>query len=360
MSQESLTWLNSNTLIGFTDRRGTAWHWRAEEQGERSNHYPGAIPVPDVQDRLFAWTAETRRVAVETPCGLAGMTHSHYGAPMRWQVVKDRQAICRSDDDTVMGIFGPGYTRHQYREWLLTTVADLLDDDLAISSAGLLRAGAIAWVEVSMPDTITTPEGVAFRPNLLATTSFDGSIATTYKRTVTDTVCDNARELALTESGQEFKVKHSRNSHAQLGPARQALAMVHTLAEDFAQEVARLCQVEVTQSQWKAFLDAHVPRVHTTTGLPLIGRSQTMAVTKRDSLTTLYRSDPRVSPWAGTAHGVLQAVNTYEHHEGVVRGERAERNGLKTITGDFGRLDRKTWNILQDILGRPDLVCQTA
>ncbi len=51
-----------------------------------------------------------------------------------------------------------------------------------------------------MPDTITTPEGVAFRPNLLATTSFDGSIATTYKRTVTDTMCDNTRELALSES----------------------------------------------------------------------------------------------------------------------------------------------------------------
>jgi hypothetical protein len=68
-----------------------------------------------------------------------------------------------------MGVFGPGYVRHQYREWLLRTVADLLDDDPAISSAGLLRGGAVAWVEVSMPDTITTPEGVAFRPNLLAT-----------------------------------------------------------------------------------------------------------------------------------------------------------------------------------------------
>ena len=157
---------------------------------------------------------------------------------------------------------------------------------------------------------------MAFRPNLLATTSFDGSIATTYKRTVTDTVCDNTRGLALSEQGQEFKVKHSRNSHTQLGPARQALAMVHTLADDFAQEVARLCRVEVTQSQWKAFLDAHIPRVHTTTGLLLTGRSLTSADRKRDTLARLYRSDPRVSPWAGTAHGVLQAVNTYEHHEG--------------------------------------------
>jgi hypothetical protein len=58
-----------------------------------------------------------------------------------------------SDDDTVMGVFGSGYVRHQHSEWLLTTVADLLDDDLAISSAGLLRGGAVAWVEVSIPET---------------------------------------------------------------------------------------------------------------------------------------------------------------------------------------------------------------
>ena len=106
---------------------------------------------------------------------------------------------------------------HQYREWLVGTVANILDDDLSISSAGLLREGAVAWVEVSVPESITTPEGVEFRPNLLATTSFDGSIATTFKRTVTDVVCDNTREAALAEKGQAYKVKHSRNSHAQLG-----------------------------------------------------------------------------------------------------------------------------------------------
>jgi len=353
MSKESLQWLNSNTLIGCTDKRGTAWHWRSEEQGDRSNHYPGAIPVPDVQDRLFGWTAESRRLAVEVEADRASMTHlSKDGQPRRWAVVADRQAICRSDDDTVMGIFGPGYTRHQYREWLLTTVADLLDDDLVISSAGLLRGGAIAWVEVSMPDTITTPEGVAFRPNLLATTSFDGSIATTYKRTVTDTVCDNTRELALSETGQEVKVKHSRHSRTQLGPARQALALVHTLGDEFTAEVAQLCATTVTPAQWQRFLDAKVPQVDAT-GQALTGRALTLAGTKRDTLAGLYRTDPRVAPWAGTAHGVLQAVSTYDQHQATVRGSRAERNSLKTITGDFGRLDRQSWRTLQPLLAQP-------
>ena len=251
MSRETLTHLNTSTLIGNTDDRGHAWHYRAEEQGEESNHYPGPVPIEDAQRRLFAWTAQSRPLAVEVPSDLEAMSHlTEDGAPARWVVIEDRQAICRSDDDRVMGIFSSGYERHQYAQWLLSTVADILDDDLAISSAGLLRDGSVAWVEVSVPETITTPEGVAFRPNLLATTSFDGSIATTFKRTITDVVCDNTRDLALGEVGQQFKVKHSRNSQARLAPAREALALIHTMGDAFAAEVATLCSTAVGSGDW--------------------------------------------------------------------------------------------------------------
>ena len=227
MSRESLTWLNTNTLIGFTAKRGHAWHWRAEEQGDASNHYPGAIPMADVQDRLFHWEAESRRLAVEVQRRCLSDDPPHRrrhaslldcrGGQAGHLPLRRHRRHC--DGHLRPRLHPPPVPRlaadHRRRP---------ADDDLAISSAGLLREGAIAWVEVSMPETITTPEGVAFRPNLLATTSFDGSIATTYKRTVTDTVCDNTRELALSESGQEFKIKHSRNSRLQLAPARQALA----------------------------------------------------------------------------------------------------------------------------------------
>ena len=73
--------------------------------------------MTDVQDRLFAWTAESRRLAVELDANLASVTHvSDDASPKRWAVVPDKQAISRSDDGTVMGTSGPGYTRHQYRE----------------------------------------------------------------------------------------------------------------------------------------------------------------------------------------------------------------------------------------------------
>ncbi len=353
MSNETLQHLNTQTLIGHTDARGVAWHYRAEDQGAEPNHYPGPIPVADVARRLFAWHAECRPLAVERPADIATMTHvDEAGLPVRWVAVDARRAVVRSDrsDGAVMGVFTDAYVPHQYQEWLLTSVANILDNTLSISSAGLLKEGAVAWVEVSVPESITTPEGVAFRPNLLATTTFDGSLATTYKRTVTAVVCDNTRAAALGESGQQVKVRHSRHSALKLGSARQALAMVHTTAEDFAAEVAQLCATPVTPVSWARFLDAWVPRT-TPTGAPLTGKALTLAERKRDQLSSLYRWDDRVAPWAGTAQGVLQAVNTYEHHERPVRGtSRSARNMLRTVTGDFDAVDTAAWRTLSLVL----------
>ena len=131
MSRETMQHLNTHTLIGNTAQRGTAWHYRAEEQGEESNHYPGPIPVEDVERRLFRWEAVSRRIAVEIPAdvddddpprparlpGPLGPGRRPAGhLPLRHR---------RRDGD-----LRPGYEMHQYREWLLSTVANILDDDL--------------------------------------------------------------------------------------------------------------------------------------------------------------------------------------------------------------------------------------
>src|SRR3954466_6274520 len=92
MSNETLQHLNTNTLIGNTDARGHAWHYRAEEQGDETDHYPGPIPVVDVERRLFSWEAVSRRVAVEVPASAVEMTHlSADGSPARWAQVDEKQ-----------------------------------------------------------------------------------------------------------------------------------------------------------------------------------------------------------------------------------------------------------------------------
>jgi phage/plasmid-like protein (TIGR03299 family) len=357
MSKETIEWLNTQTLIGFTEKRGTAWHYRADEQGDEPNHYPGAIPVEDVERRLFHWEALSRPVATTLPCDLtdpamAGIDDD--GMPYKLLWIEGEQRMVRPDTEAVFGNFKSGYQGHQYREWLLDNVATILDDDLGISSAGLLREGAQAWVEISVPDTITTPQGVTFRPNLLAVTSFDGSLATSYGRKVTNTVCDNTMASALGEKDQKIKFKHTRYSALQVGQAREALAMVYTLADDYMAQLDRLEAVKVSEVAWKKFLDAHVltdDNGNVRTWAELKGRSKTMATNKWEGLNRLYAHDQRVAPWAGTAIGVVQAVNTYVHHEGIVRGAtRPERNMASAIEGKFDALDQDTLDTLMSVL----------
>jgi phage/plasmid-like protein (TIGR03299 family) len=354
MSQETIADLNTNTLIGCVATRGQAWHYRAADQGAQSNHYDGYVPVGDVRRRLFGWQAEKRRVAMEIPAELGDMDHLDAdGQPALWVIQDDIVGIGRNDSYARLGVFSADYEPHQYDAWLIGGPADLIDQssgELGISSAGLLKGGAVAWVEISVPDSITTPEGVTFRPNLLACTSFNGSIATTYKRTVTNTVCDNTMAAALGEAGQQYKVKHTRFSQMRLSDAREALAMVHDTAADFEAEVAELCRLEVTDKQWGAFLDAHASLTDDH-GTVLTGRGATMAQNKRDTLGTLWRSDERVAPWAGTAYGVLQAVNTYEHHYASVRGsDRADRNMLRAVKGEWENIDRESVATLRRVL----------
>lgn len=350
MSRESMEWLNTNTLRGFTDSRGTAWHYMLQHQGEESNHYPGAIPVDDVIRRLMSWQALAVGMSYTIPELITddGVTEARtFEAP-------GRKVIVRSDTGEVLGVFRDSYEIHQFSEWLVDGIAGLIDTskgDLAIGSAGLLKGGAVGWVQVDVPESITTPEGVEFRPHLFATTSHDGSLATTFGRSVTAIVCDNTLSAAMGESGEKFSVRHSKNSGLRIADAREALSMVHTIEADFAAEVAALSKIKVTAPKFSKFLDlwAPIPTDETVKGGRVDPRAVTLAERKRETFTGLYTSDPRVTPWKGTGFGVMQAVNTFGQHFTAVRDgsddekvKGAKRYARSIMQAADGTLDRQT------------------
>lgn len=332
MSQETDVWLNTYTLVGFTDERGNAWHYRLDLQGVESNHYSGAVPVEDVLRRLFNFTVD------ESPLFI------RVGG--QYVQIDGRKAMVRSDNHSVLGVFKAGYQGHQYQEWLLENVATILDDELGIGSAGLLRNGGQAWVSVEVPDNIITPEGVEFRPNLLACTSFDGSLATTYKRVVTRVVCDNTAEQARSEDGQEFKLKHTKWSGFRINDARQALQIVHTMADDFAAEVAKLTAWKVSDEQFLKHLQHMIP---INDEMAKVGI--TKAENKRGEIINLYNHDDRVAPWRGTAFGVAQAYNTWDQHFKTVKKgvPRVIRNMENLVTGKQANDDASVLMVLADV-----------
>lgn len=355
MSRETSKWLNTMTLIGQTDRRGMAWHYRIDEQEHivtasgreyLSNHYTGPIPVADVEDRLFAWEPASGPVMFPV---LTGITET--GEPIySYSEIPNKKRIYPSDDEThTFGIFSDSYQPHGFSEWLIGNVSNILSDTLQVSSAGLLKGRAVAWVEVSVPENVLTPEGVTFRPNLLSTTSLDGTIATTLKRTVTATVCDNTLSMALCEDSQTYKRRHTAmsNSKEEQDRARAALDLLTSSADEVSQEIARLCEWDITNTQFDEImrLSGLDPR---TGKAPESKRGITIAERKAEEIRALYRNDQRVAPWTGTAFGVLQAFNTWEHHVKATKGDtnRAERNMLAAIKGDTDKADRDVIDLI--------------
>ena len=334
MSAETTEWLNTNILVGFREERGEAWHYKASAQGVEPNHYDGAIPVDDVLRRLFFWEAIESPVFVSTPSGMVQDT--------------ERKAIVRSDDNTVFNVFKSSYQVHQYKKWLLDTVANLVDDnDLAIGGAGLLRKGGKAYVQVELPETIKTPSGFDIRPHLLACTSHDGTLSSTFQLVSTVVVCDNTLAGALGEKTAKHKVRHSKHSIGKLQTVRDALGLIHEYTDDIMLELERLSTQKVTDAEFQAIVEHLVP---VSMDLSVRPQVKARAENKQELLQHLYKNDPMVSPWKGTALGVLQCWNTYQHHYAGADDSRVERNMLNGINGKTGEQDRVVLDAIKNLV----------
>ena len=341
MSAETSEWLNQHTLIGFTDKRGQAWHYRESSQGTEPNHYPGAIPEEDVMRRIFYW---------EPVAGTSTLSWTDNEGRPHQNADEIFHPIINPTTGRPFSHFKDGYQIHSRREWLVDNLTALLDDDLAIGSCGELKDGAVAWVQVELPDNFSV-EGVEFRPFFGAATSFDGSLSSTYFAGNQLVICDNTLSAGLKGASDVLKYKHSRNSIGKLIEAREALRLTYQNAEQFEKEVAELVHTPVSDRQFSKLVDLHAPLTDAKTGKPLEGRSKTMAVNHRDSLTSLWRHDNRVTPWKNTGFGWIQAVNTYEQHGKTVKGmPRAERNAGKVISGELAKSDREAYSQLQMVL----------
>ena len=331
MSNETIEWLNTNTRIGFTDNRGHAWHWR---EGA-TNHFSGPVPREEVVKLLNQVKPVKRRT---------GWFNTETG---QWVEMPDTTTIV--DGTTHFGTFKSTYQIHPFEEWLVHNVDTLLNEDVGIGSAGLLAKGATAWVQVEMPESVRTPDGVDLRPNLLAVTSLNGRYATGYQECYGIVVCDNTLAGAYREKGRKVRIRHTRLSLDRIGQVRADLAIMALtdMAEEITGQIGQLVQVKVNDATFTKWLNAWHPVPEET------GRAKTRAQNIQDDMYQLWEHDARVTPWKKTAFGVLQAANTYETHFKTVKGtNRAERNMMNVLDGKTDKADNRAFEVLESVLGR--------
>jgi phage/plasmid-like protein (TIGR03299 family) len=337
MTKETLKWLNNNILIGYTDQRGPAWHDVEKLKGDESNNYPGAIPVDDVVRRLFDWEAVAVHLYEKVVCDPAEADFiDKDGRPVQIVLDEGVKKIVHPVTRKRFRNAGRDYVIHQYPDWLLNAVKDIIDDDINIGSAGLLRGGGVAFVTIEVPETIEIIEGFGVRPHLLASTSHNGQLATSYKTVATFVVCDNTLAMALREKTPQFTVKHTRYSQLRLQTARDALQIVHRMTDEVRALVTELSELKVSTSEWNRLLDELAP-IPDRTKEPNNEKLVEKARTKQAEIRNLYDNDKRVAPWRGSGLGVLQAFNTHRQQVAGKNKGRRERNMLHTL----GRVTRR-------------------
>lgn len=342
MTSESLQDLNRNTLIGCVAERGPAWHRRDNLLGDEDNQYQGFIPLADVTRRIFNWSPQTVGVAYLVPYD--GSTpnvgqFATFGDEL-YRVVPSQQGrvgVLRDDNDYDMGVFKSGVVHPPYQVSLIERVEALTGTQLGISTAGLLAQGSRAWVEMSMPETCHDDKsGFGYRPNFLAATSMDGSLAHQDALTINATVCDNTLQWNLLEArkaGRVFKRKHTSLSMGDLQEERDVLGILEQVDEEFTRELHTLLEIELNRAKRIEVLDILVPLPDSE------GRAYTLAENKRSQLLAMD-SDPMVSPWLGNALGELQRYNSYDHHYSNIKNTgRSERNAWRALNGKQAESD---------------------
>lgn len=334
MSAETLESLNQNTLIGYTSKRGNAWHHREGTD----NHFENEVPMDRVLDLMSYPLVEATLVA-------------EWGTPddITFAPVEGKKAIVRADTGATLGIFGDGYKLHQPKEWLVDNLQILLDGGLKVGSATVLKGGAVVSVQAELEETREAIEGVKHRPFLTAATSHDGSLSTRYMVGTQVVVCDNTLAVALKEKDRlEHRIRHTSGSMSRVGEIRQALGLtVEQVGDQFDAQVRALVSQHVTDEKWDEFVKAF-------TGIEKAeekgGRGHTMAQNRVDILNNLWFNDERAAPWKNSAWGVLAAANTASHHEFSVRtSNRLERNEMRTLRGEWDSYDANVLQLLSRV-----------
>lgn len=338
VGDDTRKWLDANTLVGFTDEREFFGHRKGAH-----NTYPQSIPVEDVMERLFNWEA----IALPMAAVITDAEKTLFSGDTNL-VASDMIGLWASDNGDFLGSHSSDYKVHQYREWLVVKVGRLLAQGFAIGAAGFLQGRKKAWISAELA-TFETVDGVKFRPQILAGTSHNGTLSSTFKMINTLLVCDNMVNSQLRKGdGAVVRKKHTKHSELDIESAQNDLGLIIDGADKFKAELEKLTARKVNPQQWSRFLDAYVP-------MPVEeGRGRTMAENKREILSDLWTNNEMVSPWMGTAFGVLQAINTYQHHESIIRNAatRFERNIDNALSGVTFEKDVTVLKTLDRVLAK--------
>lgn len=238
------------------------------------------------------------------------------------ELVPDLRLVRRTDNNTVLGWGRDGFTpiQNSLCEEILTV--GLADVDYRVVGIGSLRGGARTFVGIELAEYgEMNIAGDTLQPYMLLGNSFDGSSTLRLLSTAIRPSCTNMLNMVFRKADATIAtVRHTRNAVTNVNTVKQAIRQFTMIADEFQQEVARMIDTEVTSRQATAVIEALSPIPE---GEDVTKARMTRAENRREALTDLYFSDPRVG-FIGTKWGLFQTISTFTQNDS---GFRLSANG---------------------------------
>ena len=259
--------------------------------------------------------------------------------PDNYTVAKDAYAVVRNhpynQNPDVLATVGERYKVVQNEE-LFAFGDGILDGGAQWETAGSIKDGRVVFGSLVVPaEFIIDPNGIADKTvtYLLMHTSHDGSTSLQANITPVRVVCQNTLNMALKDTVQSFKVKHTQTISGRMEEARRVLGLTFDHMTHFEELAKNLFETEITNAQF----DKLVANLY-----PAKDDADKMANTKYqqkiDTIQNLYRVSSTQDGIRGTKWGALNALTERVDYFRTARTGNdeslmANASGLATSTG---------------------------
>jgi phage/plasmid-like protein (TIGR03299 family) len=278
--------------VAFALRGEPAWHGLANVLFDADQHVTTSEMLESA--KLNNWNVRLESLAM--PEGYRDTTASKL-------VVRDNPF---DEGIDVLAVVGDRYKAVQNEE-LFAFGDGILDGGATWESAGSIKGGRVVFGSLVVPrEFIIDPEGANDKTTtyLLVHTSHDGSTAVQANITPVRVVCQNTLNMALKDSKQSFKIRHTTTVAGRIEQARQVLGLTFDHMDNFEIMAKALYETAMTDAEFDQIIKNIYPEPES--GSAKV--AQTRYNDKVDLLQALWAESPTNATIKNTAWGALNTL----------------------------------------------------
>jgi phage/plasmid-like protein (TIGR03299 family) len=284
--------IGNNGEVAFALRGEPAWHGLASVLFDADQH----VTTNEMLESAYLNNWNVRLEDLTMPEGYRNTSENQL-------VVRDNPFDSGVD---VLSVVGSRYKVVQNEE-LFAFGDGILDGGATWESAGSIKGGKVVFGSLVVPrEFIIDPEGANDKTvtYLLVHTSHDGSTAVQANITPVRVVCQNTLNMAIKDSKQSFKIRHTATVGGRIDEARRVLGLTFDHMDNFEIMAKQLYETAMTDQQFNDIIKAIYAEPDNSSAKV----AQTRWNDKVDLLNNLWDNSPTNATIKNTAWGALNTM----------------------------------------------------